>query len=328
MRAPAFWHRPDGVLSRALSPVGAFFAAATARRVARQPDYDPPCPVISVGNANLGGTGKTPTVIALSERLQARGRNVMVITRGYGGALAGPVQVDPNRHTAADVGDEPLLHAAFCPTIVARDRAAGARLAVEAGAEVLLLDDGHQTPTLRKDLSLLSVDAVAGFGNGRVVPAGPLRESVAAAARRAQFLLSIGPARAQTRFDETCPAAAKALPRLKGSLVPLPMGLPWTDRRVLAFAGIGHPEKFFATLRAEGALVLRAEALADHQPLTPSLMTRLETEAKALTAQLVTTEKDFVRLPDRFRPKVLSLPVRLRLDDWTQLDAALDDLGL
>ena len=328
MRAPAFWHRPPGVASALLLPLGWLYAQATRRRVARPPGFRPPCPVISVGNLNAGGTGKTPTTIALAERLMARGRSPAVITRGYGGRLSGPVRVDPARHDAGAVGDEPLLLAAFCPTYVARDRARGARLAVSDGADVLLLDDAHQNPGVARDVSIVTVDAVAGFGNGRVIPAGPLREPVAAGLARADLMLTIGPPGAQRRFDETCPAAARGFPRLRATLEPLPMGLPWAGRRVLAFAGIGHPEKFFATLRGEGAEVIRAEALADHQPLTQALMTRLEAEAKASVAQLVTTEKDFVRLPESFRRKVLSVPVRLRPETWQPLDAIFDNLGL
>ncbi|KAB6714737.1 MULTISPECIES: tetraacyldisaccharide 4'-kinase [Roseobacteraceae] len=329
MKPPLFWSNPQntpGWQALLLAPLSALYARATALRVA-QSGYRARIPVICVGNINAGGTGKTPTTIALVQRLIARGYAPHVVSRGYGGKLEGPVRVDERKHRADDVGDEPLLSAAFTSTWVAKDRAAGVQAAEAAGANVVILDDGMQNPSVKKDMTLIVVDAWRGFGNGRVIPGGPLREPVAAGMARGDVLISIGDTRAQDRFSSDW-AGSVSIPRALAQLVPLPTGMDWQGLRALAFAGIGHPEKFFQTLRELGVDLLRAEALKDHQPLSLALMKRLEVEALALNAQLVTTEKDAVRLPRAFRLKVVTLPVRLELADWAEIDGHLSRLGL
>ncbi len=319
MRAPAFWGRPPGALAAVLAPLAAVWAAASRMRM-RRPGARVGVPVICVGNLTVGGAGKTPTVAHLAGVLAARGVAAHVVSRGPGGALVGPVRVDARLHGAGEVGDEPLLLAAFAPVWVAKDRAAGARAAVAAGAQAVLLDDGFQNPGLIKDLSVLVVDAGFGFGNGRVMPAGPLREPVAAGLARAQLVVLIGPGAA--------PAGLGGVPLVEARLAPLATGMDWAGLRAFAFAGIGRPGKFFATLRGLGAEVVAAREFADHAVYPARLLARLAAEARAAGAQLVTTEKDAVRLPAAFRTQVLVVPVRLEIAAPAALEAALARAGL
>jgi len=328
-RTPAFWYTPPDrptLLARLLTPLGGLYAAGTARRL-RQPGISPDVPVICVGNLVAGGAGKTPVAMALVARLKQRGHAVHVVSRGYGGSLAGPVRVDPLHHQADEVGDEPLLLAAFAPTWVARDRALGVEAAVAAGAGVIVMDDGFQNPSVKPALSIVVVDAARGFGNGRCIPAGPLREPVDVGLSRADIVLAVGDDHAQASLSAMWGKQIRA-PHVQGALHVLETGMDWQDQPVLAFAGIANPERFFATLRDLGAKVLRGEALADHAPLSQAFLQRLEAEATAAGAQLVTTEKDAVRLPPAWRSRVLTVVVRLVVKDWTVIDVKLAKLGL
>ncbi|WP_111429036.1 tetraacyldisaccharide 4'-kinase [Rhodobacteraceae bacterium DSL-40] len=325
MHPPAFWFRPrhrPGLRARLLAPLAAVWSWAGRRRLAGQTPERLGIPVVCVGNLTLGGAGKTPTVIALVSRLVAQGVRVHVISRGHGGSLEGPVAVDERRHSAAEVGDEPLLIAPFAPVWVARDRAAAGRAAEAAGAEIVIMDDGFQNPALAKDLSIVVVDAATGFGNGRVVPSGPLREPVARGLARADMVLAIGAPADRAAFAAAWPETA-ALPVAGAALAPLDTGMAWEGLRAFAFAGIGRPAKFFATLRALGAEIVAAREFADHAVYDRRILSRLDSEAHESRAQLVTTEKDAVRLPPDFRRKIIVVPVRLALDDWAPLDTAL-----
>ena len=319
MRAPAFWRRPPGALAAALAPASWLWLLGGAIRRRRARPLRAPIPVICVGNLTAGGAGKTPTTLAVLAALAERGVAAHAVSRGYGGSERGPRRValdDP----AARVGDEPLLLAAQAPTWVARDRAAGVAAAAAAGAEVAVLDDGFQNPGVLKDLSLVVVDAETAFGNGRVIPAGPLREPVAEGLARADAVVLIGE---DAHADATLAAwpALAARPVLRARLAPLPTGLPLEGAAVVAFAGIARPEKFFATLRGLGARLVAAHGFPDHAPHAPALIRRMVAEARAADAMLVTTEKDAVRLPPALRREVMAIPVRLVFDDPAALAA-------
>lgn len=312
MRAPAFW-QTDGLWPHALAPFSAVATAATARRVAR-PGWRATVPVICCGNASVGGSGKTTLALDLGARLRTRGVAVAFLTRGYKGGVRGAARVTPG-HRAAEVGDEALLLAAMAPTYVGADRAASARAAIADGAAALVMDDGLQNPTLRRDLAFLVIDGAAGFGNGRVLPAGPLREPVVAAAARCQAAVLIGP-------DDG--GAARMLP---ASLPILRAGLRSEVEpslgRLHAFAGIGRPEKFFASLRQAGAEVVGISAFPDHHAYTAPEVARLLGQAAASGAILVTTPKDHARLPPDAAAKVRPVGVTLLWDAPDEIEALL-----
>jgi len=310
MRAPEFWQARSGPMAglaaRLLTPFGAGWDAAGRLRRALARPYRASVPVICVGNLVAGGSGKTPVVLALAASIAASGVAVHIVTRGYGGRLGGPVRVDPARHDAGAVGDEALLLAASSPCWVARDRAAGVREAVAGGAGIILLDDGFQNPAIEKNLSLVIVDAEYGFGNNRVIPAGPLREPVAAGLARADAIVLLG--------DGVEPDAARGAgcPIFRASLEPVD-GARFAGVPVVAFAGIGRPEKFFASLRRVGAKLIAAYPFADHHRFGDAEITRLRDEHADV--RLVTTAKDWVRLPPRLRGGIEVLEVEIRWHD-------------
>jgi len=322
MRAPLFWSRPRGIAAYALAPLEFLWTTATKRRLKNGPWAALPVPVICVGNINAGGTGKTPSVIALIGLLTEQGVKAHVVSRGYGGNSDGPLLVNEKSHTADQVGDEPLEISAFGPCWVAKDRVAGAKAAIAAGAEMILLDDGFQNPSLAKTLGIVVVDAEVGFGNGRVIPAGPLREPLITGLARADVILTIGNDAAQAKLTQIWPQIAD-IPRWKAQLKPLETGMDWAGNRYIAFAGIGRPGKFFTTLSNLGANVVATHAFPDHAPYSDAVLQRLQAEAQAKSAQLVTTEKDVARLPEHFKREVLALPVRLVFENTKTVQSAL-----
>ena len=321
MRAPEFWQEKDYTAKFAaaiLSPLGWAYNATVAWKAKHSHPYKATAKVICVGNLAAGGTGKTPITIAIAQALAGRGRKTIILSRGYGGKMRGPAFVDLAHDTFVETGDEALLLAGAAPVIVARDRAAGAKLADREYVDVIAMDDGFQNFSLHKDLSLVVVDAETGFGNRRVIPAGPLRERVAQGLARADAVVLVG--------DGAPNLSGFKGPVLRARLEPVAAdGV--TGRRVVAFAGIGRPEKFFETLRALGAQIVEQREYADHHAYTASEFARLRARAKAADAQLVTTEKDFVRLTPAERTDVRFVPVRAVFDDQAALETLLDSVA-
>ena len=313
MRAPDFWRAPT-LLARLLAPLGALYGASIAFKARNTRPFDPGIPVICVGNLTAGGSGKTPVAIAIAEMLRAKGHRPNFLTRGYGGSEKGPA-LATRGHSAAVMGDEALLLARTAPTIVARDRAAGARLAKEKGATVIVMDDGHQNFSLRKNLSLIVVDGETGFGNGYQIPAGPLREPVGQGLARADAVVVVGEGSPDLKDFRG--------PVLRAHLAP--DGAAFADKTVFAFAGIGRPEKFVASLEASGATVTGSCFFADHHPYGEDEL--LQLRAIAGDATLVTTEKDFVRLTTAQREGIRVLKISATFDDPAVMTGLLDSIA-
>jgi tetraacyldisaccharide 4'-kinase len=325
MREPSFWWREPGIASGMLAPLAALYGTIAATRLEGR-GARAGVPVVCVGNLTVGGAGKTPTALTVARMLAAAGERPVFLTRGYGGRLPGPVQADATRHGANDVGDEPLLLARTAPTIVARDRVAGARMAVAIGASAIVMDDGFQNPSVAKDFSILVIDARRAIGNGRVIPAGPLRAPLVAQLAHAHAMVVVG---------VTPPAAIAAavrerdIPLFEARLVPDADAIAaLTGRRVLAFAGIGDPQKFFATLAEAGIAVAAARSFPDHHRYTGIEARALCDEAERGGLELVTTEKDLVRLTGgadtaQLAQRAHAFPVTLAIDQAESFKALL-----
>ena len=314
MKPPQFWYEPNTWKAKFLYPLGYFYNLLTLLRgkLAKPQSYS--CLTICIGNLNVGGTGKTPTTIALAQHFLKKGLQVHVVSRGYKGKFQGTFLVDPQKHKSDEVGDEPLLMSEFTSVWVSNKRKNGIAAAENAGAQIVLLDDGFQDPSFHKDFSLIVVDGEKGFGNKKCMPAGPLRENIVQGFKRADALVIVG--QRIYKFD-TFPTHLKII---HSTLKPIETGMNWKEGKYLAFAGIADPSKFFKTLRSLGANLIDCVALSDHQNLDGQVLKRLERKANSAHAQLVTTEKDAVRLSNTFRKKVLSLPVRIEFDDKNELE--------
>jgi tetraacyldisaccharide 4'-kinase len=317
MREPPFWWRGAGIEARLLTPAAALYGAVAASRLKRA-GYCVGVPVICIGNPTLGGAGKTPTALAVARVLKLAGERPVFLSRGYGGRQRGPLLVAPGRHRAADVGDEPLLLAAVAPTVVAHDRVAGAKAAQDAGASAVVMDDGFQNPSVAKDCSVLVIDGRRGLGNSKVFPAGPLRAPLDAQLARADAVVLVGTV-GEGAAVAGAAAEARKLPVFHARLEPDRKVIgELAGRRVLAFAGIGDPEKVFATLREAGIAVAATRSFADHHRFTPADARELCRQADAEGLTLVTTEKDKARLQGEeamaeLTGRVRILPVRLVL---------------
>jgi tetraacyldisaccharide 4'-kinase len=318
MREPGFWRREAGLAAGLLAPLAAVYGAVASSRLARR-GADAAVPVVCIGNPTVGGAGKTPLALALARLLAAQGDAPMLLTRGYGGRLSGPLRVDLARHRAADVGDEPLLLARVAPTFVARDRVKGARAAAAAGAGVIVMDDGFQNPSLQKDFSVLVVDSRRGIGNEKVIPAGPLRAPLSVQITRADALVVVGKANAADGV--TAVARARGVPVFHAGLEPdagFVAALAGTP--VLAFAGIGDPERLFATLASAGIAVAATRSFPDHHCYTRAEAGTLCAQAERAALTLVTTEKDLARMQGdesavALAARARALPVTFAFED-------------
>lgn len=332
-RAPEFWHDTHiGWRAGALLPAAMIYAVFAARRMRRKPEWKAPVPVICIGNPTVGGAGKTPVAALIADQLRKLGRDPVILSRGYGAPVKKPVLVDPEHHRAADVGDEPLAHAHYAATVVSPDRVAGGMRAVRVG-DAIVMDDGFQNPALAKDLSLLVMDTAYGLGNGLPIPAGPMRMPLGDQLIRANALILIGKGDRAELAERT--AEVMGVPVLRAELVPeADVAARLFGQRVVAFAGIGRPEKFFDTLEGLGARLAEARAFADHHPYTPEEAEELMSLARREEAMLVTTEKDMMRLeggPEplaRLAAESIMLPVRAVPDaeSMERLNALIRDV--
>jgi tetraacyldisaccharide 4'-kinase len=318
MKAPTFWYHRS-VLAFGLLPLSWFYWLGGKIRRAIATPYRAKIPVICVGNIVAGGAGKTPTALSLGHALQQGGAHPVFVTRGYGGTEQGPLRVDLTLHTAREVGDEALLLARIAPVWVGRDRAAAIRAAEPHGTHIIM-DDGLQNPFVLPDLAFLVLDGESSFGNGFLIPAGPLRETFGDALKRVSAVILIGEQRDQAI------AAVSQCPVMHARWEPnLPQDFP-VPQKFFAFAGIGRPAKFYETAIKAGLNIVATQDFSDHYPYSDDDLAALEKKAATHNARLLTTEKDWVRLPDHVRRRVTAFPVKLVFKQPDQLARFLSPL--
>ncbi len=305
-----------------LSPIGWIYGLVTQKKLAATKAWMSTVPVICVGNLVAGGAGKTPVALDLGRRFQSKGKSVHFLSRGYGGTEKGLLRVDPAKHDFTVVGDEPLLLAANAPTWVSKERKAGCLAAADAGADIIILDDGFQNPYIHKNFSMIVVDGSYGFGNEKMIPAGPLRESIPDGLSRAQAAVIIGEDTTGS-FDIV---ASNGLSPLRADLVVGELPLDITGKAVIPFTGIGRPEKFFKTVSELDCSIVTTIPFADHHPYKEAELTKLKKMANNANARLLTTEKDAMRLPSSFLDDVGIISITLRWSDEAALDILLDGM--
>lgn len=315
LKAPGFWQE-DGIWSRLLRPLSWVYTWLGRLRFKRTTPEVMPVPVICVGNLVMGGAGKTPTVIAIVEILKEAGFTPHIVSRGYGAIVRTVMRVDPTKHTYLEVGDEPLLLAKFAPTWASPDRIEGVKAACADGADVIVLDDGLQNPTIYKDFNILVVDGMQGFGNEAVFPAGPLREPINYGLERAHCVLTIG-----SQFDIDMSFIKNPPPLLEAYIAP--KSVHPEKLRVVGFAGLGYPEKFLSTLSAYNFDVREFIPFADHHPYTVTDIFRLKKIAQSYKARLITTSKDLLRIPPQYRHDVEVLKINLHFTEPDKIKALL-----
>ncbi|MBM3633278.1 MAG: tetraacyldisaccharide 4'-kinase [Alphaproteobacteria bacterium] len=311
---PKFWNKPGSVLSYILEPFSWFYRIGTVIHNRISKPYQASVPVISIGNIILGGAGKTPVTIAIAKTLISMGYTPHIISRGYGGVLKGPLQVNLE-HQYSQVGDEPLLLAKYAPTWISKNRKAAVKLAIKSGADVLLLDDAHQNYTLKKDLCFVVVNGSNGFGNGRVFPAGPLRQSIQSGLKEATTIVFI------SQDNDPVPPALRSIscPVIQARIIPISP----KPCAVMGFAGIGYPEKFRQTLEQAGYEVKIFKSFPDHYPYTEDDLRKLRMRARVEKVFLITTEKDAMRIPHNCRNNILILPMDLAFEPASSLETEL-----